>query len=59
MHDLANGLWDTEVSVVISWMQPGTDGGRFTNFGDVFWDMTVVAIQGLDGGNMWNSSSGH
>lgn len=24
----------------------------------VYWDMTVVAIQGFDGSNMWNSSSG-
>lgn len=31
MHDLANGLWDTKVSVVISWMQPGTNGSDSLN----------------------------
>ncbi|KAJ5196618.1 hypothetical protein N7449_007097 [Penicillium cf. viridicatum] len=35
MHDLANGIWDTKVNVVISWMQPGTNGGNFLNFPEI------------------------
>ena len=37
MHDLANGLSDTEVSTVISWLQPGTNGGGSMDFSAI-WD---------------------
>jgi hypothetical protein len=67
MHGLANGICDTKVSVVISWMQPGTNGDDSFNFREI-WEcrtvgggggaMTIVAIQEFDGGNIRNSSSG-
>lgn len=35
MHDLANGPWDTKVSVMISWMQPGTNGSDSLNLSEI------------------------
>lgn len=33
------------------------DSLNFSEIWESFWDMTVVAVQGFDGGDVWNSSS--